>query len=220
MIEVHFASIRENSTTGWSIRLVRESDVAPSKNSAYSRKNGTLSKSGTTDDAYQTLFNLITKIDVSQDLRIFVHVKDRVFQNSDGFNDLPAALRERGHENVVVIAFGKDYSSSDDPDTDYDAFDLNKELYREARAAAWGVRMNPKGYVPGPTIDSEEAQEIHKLANMNGWSKGAFRLFLAEYGLISANEITEAIVDRVKQRLYSGTIAEMYNDKYNQLPDV
>lgn len=96
----------------------------------------------------------------------------------------------------------------DSDDTLFDA------LTREARAAAWGVTLNPNSIIAGPPITSNRVQSLHIAASNSGYSRGGMRFLLAQYGIISAKEVTNEVYVDVLRALKEPVLADLYNEKY------
>jgi len=211
MVDICFSSSAENDTLGWSVRLVRQSDTEPDE--PFRGTDDVISRSRSTDDASptQVLYNITACVQTPEPMRIWV--RDEEWEALDPLDELASQLRQKGHEEANVLAVG-DELNDESPEFDIEA--LAKKLHQEARAACWGVTLNENAFVPGMPVENEKAQKLHVIAKRSGFEEGALRLFLSEYGLISTKEVTHSIYDRVRRRLQSTEMANLYNRKYGQ----
>jgi hypothetical protein len=206
MIDILFATTEENDHTGYA-SVVCDRNANPT---SYDSK-ALATKSGRTDrSAFWTILNVLENAPTDRDLRIFFDEDESAIEHRQ--DEIREWLIGRGHPEVEIHC-------GPPPEDNFAGTDISFEtalrrMKRQSRAAAWGVTLNENAIVPGPKISGVKAQTLHKIAHRHGFEKGAFRLFLSEYGIISASEVTEAIYSKVKTRLSSKVVAEIYNKKY------
>lgn len=215
MVDLFFVTCRENTTTGYSALIVKEQSLS-SKSTAV----------GESDYDSKEIFKAVLQR-VPSDSRITVHLSEgeRLLSEVES-SRISEALRKRGHpyHGLLVHSDGED---KEEKYTDvgglgemtYNAWEILSDLMQQARAAAWNVRLNENAFVPGASVSTEKAQTLHQVASQSGFSRGALRLFLSEYGMISTKEVTQPVYKRIRKRLSSDTVAEIYNERYAQKKD-
>lgn len=200
MVDLFFATCRENTTTGYAALIIEDGNLS-----------GKSAAKGEEDAKSKSIFQAVLGR-VPAESEIKVHLLDGERLTSEVSADkLYKAMYRRGHPSVEIQLHG--------PTDGERPGDLNPQtilagLDTKARAAAWGVRLNASSFVPGPSISTQKAQGLHKRASRNGFSEGALRLLLSEYGLISTGGVTSAIYDDLVNRLSSETVAKIYNERY------
>jgi len=94
--------------------------------------------------------------------------------------------------------------------------DPSSELYevanRAARARLWGAELSTPITV-AEEVSSDRAQLIHIAAKESGYTEAGLRHMLAEYGAVSATEVTKDHFNRVLKKARSEALATVYNDK-------
>ena len=210
MVDICIAFEYENDTLGWSTRLVRQGDSEPDE--PFRNTEDVISRSRSTDlSQIKVLYKITACVKTSESLRLWL--RNSEWEDSqDDLDGLRQQLRQKGHETVEILFVSDQHEKK----IGYDVEALSDDLRREARAACWGVSLNEYAFIPGLPVESKKAQKLHIIAKKSGFTPGALRLFLSEYGMISTKEVTNAIYDRVRRRLQSNSIADLYNQKYDE----
>lgn len=212
MVNVYFASYRENAYSGWSARMLLMGGD-PEKNgcpfdAAYDSKSASgRSEEGPTLPLTQT----VGRINADQEIKLFIPSGRHSEKNID-VEEVREMLTNKGHASVDVQFVDVEMDG-----LQFKKRDILPNLIREARAACWGVPLNNLNYVPGTPISSEEAQELHIKAGNSGFEPGAFRFLLSRHGLISAKEVTDAIHHKIRRFVESDIMANIYNNKYQKI---
>jgi hypothetical protein len=203
MVDLFFATCRENTTTGYAALMI-EGRALPSDATAR----------GEADRESKDIFKaILSRVPAEKEITVHLKSGERLLSEVSG-KKLYKALAARGHPTVGVLVH--DPTSDEETDGDFNNQKILTELKSKARAAAWSLRLNPQAFVPGPSVSTEKAQSLHRRAYRNGFTEGGIRLLLSEYGLISTKEVTSAIYDKLRNRFSSEAVAKIYNERYQQ----